>query len=80
MISQGDINDAANKEKKQLWATDKAETEYDVAQRIMYLLDGFDAENNAIDRRIYYEVTGKKINEDEFIGGDTSDDEWGTRN
>ena len=37
----------------------------------------FDPENNAMDRRIYYEVTGRELNEGEFAGvGDSSDDEW----
>ena len=31
------------------------------------LLQGFDPQNNSIDRRLFYEVTGSKIIEDEFI-------------
>ena len=47
---------------------------------INFLIDGFDAERNDIDRRIYYEVTGRQVIEGEFEGDDTSDDEWGYLN
>ena len=46
-----------------------------------FLLEGFDAENNHIDRCIYYEATGKQLVEGEFDNDpDSSDDEWATIN
>ena len=39
------------------------------------VVESFDFENNATDRHIFYEVTGKQINEDEFVGSGSSDDE-----
>ena len=53
-------------------------TEAEIAQLIDYLMRGFNPEANEIDRRIYYEVTGRQLNEDEFDDYDTSDDEWGS--
>ena len=47
------------------------------------MLDGFDAETNEIDRRIYYEVTGRQLVEGEFGNEnelDTSDGEWANLN
>ena len=41
------------------------------------LLAGFDPENNEIDRRILYEVTGMSLVEGEYVDVDTnSDEEW----
>ena len=44
------------------------------------MLNGFDAEINEIDRRIYYEITESQLVEGEFDGEDTSDEEWTTLN
>ena len=41
-----------------------------LAQKI---LDGFDPENDKMDRRILYEVTGLLLNKDEFFDDDSSD-------
>ena len=53
-------------------------SEAEIAQLIDFLMRGFNPEANEIDRRIYYEVTGRQLNEDEFDDVDTSDDEWGS--
>ena len=39
------------------------------------LWDGFDPESDFWDRRLLYEVTGARLDETEFRGDDTSDDE-----
>ena len=47
------------------------------------LVGDFDAQNNAVDRRIYYEVTGRQIITGEFDADDemdTSDAEWANLN
>ena len=38
----------------------------EIEESIDLLLEGFDAENNLIDRRIFYETTGRQMIEDEF--------------
>ena len=42
---------------------------------IEYLLNGFNADENETDRRIFYEVTGRQLIQDEFDDLDTSDEE-----
>ena len=37
----------------------------------------FNPEEDETDRRIYYEVTGRQLVENEFDDEDTSDEEWG---
>ena len=37
------------------------------------LLNGFDPENDAFDRRIFFEVTGQSLNPDEFLRDDSSE-------
>ena len=54
-----------------------------MSQLIDSMLRGFDAENSQIDRRIYFEVTGKQVVESgEFLDGedDSSDFEWANLN
>ena len=41
------------------------------------LVNNFDAEDNEMDRRIFYEITGLQFNEGEFDDSDTFDDGWG---
>ena len=38
------------------------------------LVTGFDPEQDLIDRRLYYEVTGRSLVEGEFADDDTSDE------
>ena len=40
------------------------------------VLAGFEPDSNEIDRRIFYEVTGRELVEGEYEIDDTSDDEW----
>ena len=40
------------------------------------LVNNFDAEDNEMDRRIFYEITGLQFNEGEFDDSDTFDDGW----
>ena len=65
--------------------SEKKEENDEVEQSLFIdqMLDGFDAETNEIDRRLYYEVTGRQLVEGEFggdDGGDTSDGEWANLN
>ena len=41
------------------------------------LLKDFDAERNETDRRIFYEVIGRQIEESKSEDRDSSDEEWG---
>ena len=64
----------------------KVKTEKDEVEQTLFIdqmLDGFDADTNEIDRRIFYEVTGRQVVEGEFgsdNGGDTSDGDWANLN
>ena len=40
------------------------------------LLAGFNPVYDVMDRRLYYEVTGCQVNNNEFDQEDTSDEEW----
>ena len=40
------------------------------------LVDDFDFKSNDMDRRFFFEVTGRKLVEDEFDDLDSSDEEW----
>ena len=40
------------------------------------LLANFDAQGNDIDRRLYFEITGRQLNYGEFDIDDSSDGEW----
>ena len=39
-------------------------------------MDGFDPKNSVNDRRLLYEVTGKRMFANEFKDGASSEDEW----
>ena len=39
------------------------------------LLSGFDPQNNILDRRVLFEVTGQSLTPDEFLDSDSSADE-----
>ena len=41
------------------------------------LSKGFDPENDPLDRRLLYEVTGMRLDEQDYRGEDTSSDEDG---
>ena len=76
VISADDI-EKSNKEVPRI-KTDSAlkkTSDSEIKQRIDFLLDGFNADTNDIDRRIYYEVTRSQIREGEFDNEDTSEDE-----
>ena len=40
------------------------------------LVADFDAENDEVDRRIYFEVTGRQLIDGEFDCSSSSDDDW----
>ena len=42
---------------------------------VLQLIEGFDPEESFIDRRIFYEVTGKRLIAGEFLDEDTSGEE-----
>ena len=56
-------------------ATKTAETAAPVDPEVLTakILDGFDPDNDKMDRRILYEVTGLTLIKDEFIDDDSSD-------
>ena len=70
VISAEDIKNAKVAKEKKV----KNEQERQVAQTVQMssLLSGFDPENDAFDRRIFFEVTGKSIIPDEFIQDNSS--------
>ena len=82
VISTEDITRVAEQVPAQYRAesTSVQKTDAEVNKFIEFLIDGFDAASNDIDRRIYYEVTGRQLIEGEYEGEDTSDDEWGYLN
>ena len=45
----------------------------DPAVLVQKILEGFDPENDKMDRRILYEVTGLALIKDEFLDDDSSD-------
>ena len=61
------------------WVAEQA-ARYKRSTEIDDLISGFDPEKNAIDRHIFYEVTGNQLIEGEFRDQDTSDDEWERKN
>ena len=52
-------------------------TTIDTGTMIEDLVGDFDPENNEIDRRIFFEVTGKQIIEGEFDDDGSSEEDWG---
>ena len=49
-----------------------------MAEMINELLKDFNVERNETDRRIYYEVMGRRIGQnEEFDDRDSSDEDWG---
>lgn len=72
VISEHDIARSAAEESKNAGSADTIDT--------AGLIRGFDPDNDKIDRRIYFEVTGEQVIEDEFANDYTSDEEWMLRN
>lgn len=46
------------------------------AQAVDQLLDGFNPEVDAVDRRLLFEITGRELEEGEFAEDDSSDEQW----
>ena len=83
VISSDDIVSSSDKILPRSSETIREKTDADAAQMTEFLLNGFNAETNALDRRIYYEVTGRQLagggefDEEEET---SSDEEWRARN
>ena len=80
MITSDDIARSASAQVKPD-ATIAKMSDAQIEQSIDLLLEGFNAESNSIDRRIFYEATGRQLVEGEFDNElDSSDEDWANFN
>ena len=70
VITADDISDRSSSSTSK--PEDRTRGSNEPFQSIDLLLEGFDADKNDIDRRIYYEVTGRELVQGEFEG----EDDW----
>lgn len=69
MIADSDLLEAARSESQ----FEEQETSEDREALTQKILLGFDPENDRMDRRILYEVTGLTLVKDEFLDDESSD-------
>ena len=72
VVSAEDIRNAATEKEKKKVKDGQTSAAVNASVQLNDLLDGFDPENDAFDRRIFFEVTGQSLIPDEFLRDDSS--------